>query len=244
MPNVGSSVDPVVVIPVYRPLAEEHEKIAADRCQRVLGRHRRVLLTHAGVDLSEHQRLGFSESMMFDAHFFRDISGYNKLMLSRRLYTAFRQHSHILIYQLDAFVFEDRLEEWCRSRFDYIGAPWFKSLSLADLRLPGGMRGTGVGNGGFSLRRVKAFIRVLTFLGILARRWQNNEDLFWAVAAPSYWPFFRVPGFEQALRFAFETRPRECFDLSGGNLPFGCHAWNRYDVDFWRPVFLQLGYRI
>ena len=30
----------------------------------------------------------------------------------------------MLIHQLDAFVFEDKLMDWVKRGFDYIGAPW------------------------------------------------------------------------------------------------------------------------
>ena len=36
-----------------------------------------------------------------------------------------------------------------------------------------------------------------------------------------------------ALKFSFETNPRKCFELNDYKLPFGCHAWERYDKLFW-----------
>jgi hypothetical protein len=79
------------------------------------------------------------------------------------------------------------------------------------------------------------------------RQWQrgtdpcshgDNNDYFWSFAAPRYEPTFRVAPVEQALRFAFEVAPRRCQELNGGQLPFGCHAWTRYDRAFWEPHLL------
>jgi Protein of unknown function (DUF5672) len=41
----------------------------------------------------------------------------------------------------------------------------------------------------------------------------------------------RVATVEDALQFSFETCPRECFEMNGRRLPFGCHAWE-YDRAF------------
>ena len=71
------------------------------------------------------------------------------------------------------------------------------------------------------------------------RRWRGNGDHFWADEAVKYWPDFRVASVEQGLQFAFEVAPRMCFELNNRRLPFGCHAWARYDRAFWEPYLLQ-----
>jgi hypothetical protein len=65
--------------------------------------------------------------------------------------------------------------------------------------------------------------------------WDSNEDFFWSLYVPYYFPFFRTPGQAQALHFAFETEPARCFELTGHTLPMGCHAWEKYDAAFWQP---------
>lgn len=44
-------------------------------------------------------------------------------MLSAEFYDRFAAYEYVLIYQLDAFVFADRLAEFCQMGYDYIGAP-------------------------------------------------------------------------------------------------------------------------
>jgi hypothetical protein len=46
--------------------------------------------------------------------------------LSEEFYQAFTDFEFMLIYQLDAFVFRDELADWCRSGYEYIGAPWLR----------------------------------------------------------------------------------------------------------------------
>lgn len=63
----------------------------------------------------------------------------------------------------------------------------------------------------------------------------RNNDIFWSDMAVRYHPEFRVATLEEGLRFAFETSPRTCLEMNGGKMPFGCHAWARYDRAFWEP---------
>jgi hypothetical protein len=64
-------------------------------------------------------------------------------------------------------------------------------------------------------------------------RQQGGEDLFWAFKAKKYSSSFRIPTPEEAVSFAFEVGPRDCFAKNGYKLPFGCHAWTKYDRTFW-----------
>ena len=66
----------------------------------------------------------------------------------------------------------------------------------------------------------------------------RNNDIFWSDMANYYLPEFRVAPFSDGLRFAFEVSPRECLRMNGGCMPFGCHAWERYDREFWEPHLL------
>jgi hypothetical protein len=60
-----------------------------------------------------------------------------------------------------------------------------------------------------------------------------NEDLFWGLFVPAQCSFFRVPQATEALAFAFEAHPDFLYQLNQQTLPFGCHAWQRYQPEFW-----------
>lgn len=66
----------------------------------------------------------------------------------------------------------------------------------------------------------------------------GNEDRFWWKRGKKYYPDFNIAPVEIALQFGFEGNPRRCLELNGGQLPFGCHAWERYDRSFWEPLLL------
>jgi hypothetical protein len=69
----------------------------------------------------------------------------------------------------------------------------------------------------------------------------RNNDIFWSDMAVLYYPEFKVAPLEEGLSFAFEVSPRTCFEMNGGRMPFGCHAWARYDREFWTPHLVPAG---
>jgi hypothetical protein len=71
------------------------------------------------------------------------------------------------------------------------------------------------------------------------RELRGYEDWFIAAEAQKYSPAFALGSVEQALAFAFEKEPRFCFEQAGGRMPFGAHAWGRYDRAFWEPYLLS-----
>jgi hypothetical protein len=65
-----------------------------------------------------------------------------------------------------------------------------------------------------------------------------NSDFFWSFDAARYVPTFKVAPVAEGLQFAFEAAPRMCFELNHKRLPFGCHAWTKFDRAFWEPYLL------
>ena len=70
-------------------------------------------------------------------------------------------------------------------------------------------------------------------------RWRKNEELFWDRRACHYSPGFRIATVEEALPFGFEAVPEYCFELNGRKLPFGCHAWPKYNRAFWESYLIK-----
>jgi len=90
--------------------------------------------------------------------------------------------------------------------------------------------------------------------------WQ--EDIFWCRAAPKRLANFscksvilrilgnyllrhnfKIAPVEQATAFSFETEPADMYRINNGALPFGCHAWEKYDPGFWQqfiPISMDL----
>ena len=80
--------------------------------------------------------------------------------------------------------------------------------------------------------------------GRLSQAWEiygGNCDLFWGKVVARVDGSYRVATVDQALAFAWEVRPDRCMELRGGRLPFGFHAWARYDLSFLKPHLLDAG---
>jgi len=65
-----------------------------------------------------------------------------------------------------------------------------------------------------------------------------NEDLFWSDRAKLFYPEFNIAPVKYGLKFSFEMFPRYCYKRNGRRLPFGCHAWSKWDRTFWEPYLL------
>ena len=63
----------------------------------------------------------------------------------------------------------------------------------------------------------------------------NNEDGFFKYWGNLLFPFIKLPTEEEALLFSVETEPAEALGKLQHILPFGCHAFRKYDWEAWRP---------
>lgn len=197
----------------------------------------------------------------FDDCFFKDIHGYNNLMLSVEFYERFAgDYEYMLIHQGDAYLFKPELGYWCEQGWDYVGAPWYfpnklgkRWLSSVVYYLWGWARGKRgkmklakgrcynlVGNGGLSLRSISKSIAVLNIAPKkVVEKYKpkymyfNAEDVFWGQVAPTILPSFKVPDWRTAIEFGFEFNPKESYELIGDQLPMGCHKPWEYDAKFW-----------
>lgn len=262
----------IVVIPVYKQEISPFEQMSLKQCYKVLSKQAICLVTYDDLDCAEYYRIAqeYDIQLMrenFDASYFTGIPGYNALMMLKDFYLRFKQYDYMLVYQLDAYVFRDELDIWCRKGYDYIGAPWFFDCKSheEDAKL------WKVGNGGFSLRKIDTHIRILTrklpVLGLreLIKRtrsflpkkrfgsifvhllgWHNTidyyvrtypyyEDFFWCEKIPSLKIDYKIPSAEEAIPFSFEKSPSYLYELNNNRMPFGCHAWQKYEYEsFWK----------
>lgn len=61
-----------------------------------------------------------------------------------------------------------------------------------------------------------------------------HEDIYWAKTVASLFSEFKVAPVQEAFKFSIEGNPSEAFELNGNHLPFGCHAWEKYEPEFWK----------
>ena len=259
-----------VVVPFYKTSLGEFEKISLTQCFKVLSAHPIIAIKPQSLNLSEIPGCeNFVDVVSFDDAYFKNVQGYNHLMLSSVFYQQFLDYEFILIHQLDAFVFINELAKWAHEDYDYIGAPWLKRIpdkgNFAELitiiktkfytyfnifkyGLPSDRQfDNAVGNGGFSLRKVRVFYELSkkckpqmeAYLHRAEHKF--HEDAFWSIEVNRKKRRLKIPGYKKALLFSFENDPERCLKYTDNQLPFGCHAWGLH-IDFWRPYFENQGY--
>lgn len=174
-----------IVVPIYKEIPSVEDDVSLNRLFEVLGQYDITFVYPEGLELKHYKVFHSAYFKPFHPKFFSSIYGYNQLMMSALFYNSFHKE-FILIYQTDAFVFQDDLTYWLAQQFDYVGAPWlgrFKQnpllkqlwdYSLYEVRKIVNYKGIGkfqknksllynqVGNGGFSLRKREKFIDILT----------------------------------------------------------------------------------
>ena len=232
----------------------DHELISFQQCLNMLSSHPIILIKPHSLNI--HQLLAaypICQTESFDDDYFQSISGYNRLLCSEFFYERLADYEYILISQLDVFIFRDELSDWCQRGYDYIGAPQFsnirpKSTHRKSLReVISLLYQQPLQNGGLSLRRVSACLRLLRVYHRFFKQWIGNEDSFFSLHFPRFLPFrhlMKLPSPREALKFAVEMEPRQSLIINDGKLPMGCHAWDVYDLDFWRPIFKEYGYDV
>lgn len=238
-----------VVVPIYRPKLSETDRISLAQTCRMLKEYPITVIHPEGMNTSSiHQEFPMLGFRAFNADYFSDIKGYNRLMLASEFYEAFAGYTYLLIAQLDVYIFRNNLAEWCQCNYDYVGAPWLQRpvyslpviaqcLRLYTLfahlcgRITRFDRYAKVGNGGLSLRKVQSHLRVLReqstdvhrFAVTHNRQHLHNEDTFWAMM-PRH---FHYPTETEAISFAYDKYPELSLKRSRGTMPFGCHGWTK-----------------
>jgi hypothetical protein len=149
---------PIIIIPVYREADTEFDLVSLTHLRQFLSGYE---ITAVGPPRLEWHRDEFAYQE-FPGEFFGSRDDYNRLMLSESFYRKFSAFSHMLIYQLDALVFRDELDYWCRQPFDYIGATFYRDLIEQVDKYKWPYAKVACCNGGFSLRRIDTFLTHLT----------------------------------------------------------------------------------
>lgn len=248
-----------VIIPVYKDELTESEKKSFLNTLSVLYNYPIIVIKPENLDFkkclffSEFNNNKNVEFKNFNKKYFSSVDGYNKLLLSTNFYNSFLKYKYILICQLDTYIFSDRLIEWVDKGYDYIGAPWLpedaekylENIKKGKLKFWFdfmqfvnknffGKKDFAIGNGGLSLRNVRKALFILRYFKLFAKKNILNEDIFWSITTPLLCPFFRVPDLKGALGFSFEKNSSFFYEVNNKELPFGCHAWEKYDHVFWK----------
>jgi len=233
----------VIVIPIYKDKLSPTEVIALKQLNKILGKYPRVFVAPQSL-VFDFGSLGEGIGVeRFEDHWFQSVTSYSCLMMQKDFYARFSAYEYMLLYQLDVFVFSDRLKEFCDMGFDYIGAPIGRFAPFWHAI------GARVGNGGFSLRRIPSVLSVLDdFDRIIAdtpfvHAFILAEDIFFSYCGVRDDIEFKVADIDTAFGFSVQENTRHIYKkIQRGWRPFGCHGWSRIEQDFWWPIIEENGY--
>lgn len=152
-----------IVIPVYKKITDNSEIASVKQGLKIFANHPIIFICPDSFDKSWIDEFITSNSNItfeiFDDKCFIDPRSYSRLLLSQEFYERFSKYEFMLIYQTDAYVFEDQLNYWCDQGIDYIGAPWFKKFDTSGAEKEFIDH---AGNGGFSLRNITKIIDLMS----------------------------------------------------------------------------------
>jgi hypothetical protein len=229
-----------VVIPIHNSIPSVYEIISFRQCFKILGNHPIYVVAPFGLNIDAYNRVVENFNVKFiNPRWQKNLLNYNKLKLSRFFYSLFKDYEYMLTYELDAFVFSDALLDWCNKEYDFIGAPWFDGYITDSKKI------IGVGNSGFSLRKIKSIKKGISKVYYKdPKQFESGrkKKVIAFIAFPYYW--FSTLLFENLFIQSFEVNPSFLYKINNNKLPMGCHAWWRYDLEFWKPFIEEYGYKV
>jgi hypothetical protein len=230
-----------VVIPVYKPSLDADELFSVSHSLLQLQGHDIHWVAPQSLDVTYYvEKFKAKNVQRFEDGYFKNIEGYNRLLVSLHFYQRFDNYEFMLICQPDAIVLRPDLHTWLEKPYDYIGAPWPQGFSLkiqtASIPMADEINCTAfVGNGGLSLRRNAACIELMNEFPDVREQWSvagHAEDLFFSFVG-NLSQQFRIPNLMTAAHFAHDIDPTYLQKLISGQDPFGVHAWRKYESQYW-----------
>jgi len=150
-----------IVIPIYKECLNDYEIQSVEQCILVLSDYVIYFVAPNGLNLDFYKSKfkSIEHYAFFDECYFKNLAGYNRLLLSPFFYDRFHNYKYMLVYQTDCYVFRDELLEWANKDYDYLGGIWFENYTSNPYE---GAKLWHAGNGGLSLRKIKSISKMLS----------------------------------------------------------------------------------
>ncbi len=121
----ASAPRPIVVITTHRAVLDDDERRSFLQVRAVLGGHDMVVLVPDDLDVAPLRELDDAvEIRRTPNECWGSVANHERMLMSSRFYDWFGDHTHVLVYHLDAFVFRDELLDWCAAGYDYVACPF------------------------------------------------------------------------------------------------------------------------
>ena len=224
----GNNIDNkkcVVVIPAYKQELSVFEKESLKQVAKILGsKYELVLVCPKTLNVSVYNDIASYEFSVLrcNNNFFRSQRSYSDMCEAWQFYDSFSEYEFMVIYQLDAWIFEDRLEYFIEKDYDYIGGPHLIGYA-------GHSKDGENGNGGFCLRKIKPFLDVSKKTDF--SRYKGLEDCVFTIELRNN---FKLAPIELCREFSFQEMPHIQYKKNGNKLPMGCHAFRKFNERFWK----------
>ena len=211
-----------IVIPIHKPydkLSAIEKKYLCNNIEK-MKMHPIIIVCPKRLNIDDYKKIGIKEYVYFDDKFFKNVRAYNEMMLSPFFYELFKEYEYMLLVQLDAYIFEDKLDYFINLGYDYIGGlhyiPHIKGKMVN-------------GNGGFCLRKIDAFIEASKNIKKDLNNKRDWEDILY-----SYWykDKMNIAPEEVSLKFGWQQDPQLNYEKNGKELPFGCHKPHIFGKNF------------
>lgn len=234
----------IIVIPIYKHELTEIEYICLENYKKKLSCFRFVFIAPYDIDESYYAKRWKGVSIIkFDIWSAKNLSDYNRLLMTPEFYGQFIEYDYMLILQLDGWLIKgsEDLKQFLQMGYDYIGAPWpegglryYKRMirganHIKLLRCFTGETICKVGNGGVSLRRIKSMEIFFEIFEKEKTEWEKAEDIFISFYGQKRKFRLKIPSVEIAKQFSLEKDMKK--EIMEGRLPMAVHKWERYFPD-------------
>jgi hypothetical protein len=234
-----------IAIPVYLENIDPIERIGYERLKKVVGdkNYPIIFICPEGLDLSEYKKIYSKfEVFEFDKKWFKGLYEYSQLCMQYDFYNRFSDYEYMFMYQLDSYIWEDRIEEICDMGYDYIGGPIFSHLSNWDL-VKDGIYSPKVGNGGCGWRKIETFKDICDPNGEFRQTYNITdeylknvkfEDKYFSNDIENKYEL-KKPSIQKTLSIVWDMSVPEIWNWIGENkfYPMCAHGIYKYP-DFWK----------
>lgn len=251
-----------IIVPVYKEKLDITEELSFKRLHKVIYENERpfhmddfrdwkeipvYLVCPKGMNTDKYKEIYPSIQIKeFPKKYFKSISTYSQLLINYDFYKSFNEYDYMCIYQLDCYIFGKvtDITNWCNKGYDYVGGPIISENAGWSEVNKGGKWKPVVGNGGFSLRKIKTFLEITDPKGEFREYYKVTDELLKNVIYEDKYfcndiiRFYdiNIPDWLEASRFAIDMNA----DLFYNNIkinyfPVACHAWPK-NIRHWKHV--------
>lgn len=212
----------IICIISHKEELNPYEQISLKQCCSVLAPYDIELIFPKGLSTKKYKEFPFRIEKI-NSRWLKSYRNFNRLKVVPELYKRYsKDYEYILFYEPDAFIFKDDLQYWAKESYDYIGAPWLKGMGQAK----NNAEYVGVGNGGFSLRKIESHLKVLHN----TKRLKSRTD-FWYGFDKMNWKGQLYHGPKLTFDYLFRNRFHYLFNsyFENEDVFWGKYAANSFD---------------